>query len=221
MKIFVLDTSVLLRDPKCLLLFAENTIVIPIEVVDELAVIAARNNETAHVARRSLAIINSLRETGDLTQGVQLQNGGIFRIEASSLEKSGSSDASTAAIETVVTLAREATCPVLLVSQDVATLVRADALGVTGFTLDGKVYEFEEALFGGYTLDSESETYGGYIVLQVPENLRTVFVDILNGFVDFAKLKNYSLALSFASLEHNRIAFRFSPIDVEATVSNQ
>lgn len=220
MKYFVLDTTVLVRNPKCLLLFSDNTLVIPIEVVDELVAVAEHDYGTGFAARRALELINSFRAIGDLAQGVKLQNGGIIKIETTPLPMTSAHDASAAVITTALNLKKNATCPVLLVSQDVATLIRAEAAGLKGFTLDGKVYESEETLFESYAIEEEPDTYNGFIVLQIQEDLRTAFIDILNGFVDYAKLKNYSLSLSLAALKENRIAFRFSPIDAGEPVSD-
>lgn len=60
---------------------------------------------------------------------------------------------------------------------------------------------------------------GGYIVLDLPDNLRSVFSDLLKGFEDFAKLKGYLISFSVDTSEPNKIGFKFTIIDGFSNVS--
>jgi DNA-binding LacI/PurR family transcriptional regulator len=51
---------------------------------------------------------------------------------------------------------------------------------------------------------------GGYIVVEMPEEDRPLFHDLLKGFEDYAKLKGYQISFSIDSSSIGRIAFKFT-----------
>jgi len=61
MKTFVLDTNVLLHDPQALFRFEENTILIPITVIEEIDRFKKDMNETGRNARQVSRILDELR----------------------------------------------------------------------------------------------------------------------------------------------------------------
>lgn len=79
---YVLDTSVLLSDPRALLNFAEHEVVVPIVVITELE--GKRHHpELGHFARAALRILDRLRlENGGLVGPVPVNNeGGVLLVE--------------------------------------------------------------------------------------------------------------------------------------------
>ena len=80
-KIFVLDTNVLLHDPNSLYNFQDNLVVIPITVIEELDNFKKDMNEKGRNARHVSRKLDSLRETGSLTEGVPLENSGELRVD--------------------------------------------------------------------------------------------------------------------------------------------
>ncbi|MSR79021.1 MAG: PhoH family protein [Candidatus Taylorbacteria bacterium] len=80
-KLFVLDTSVLIHDPKgALQAFEENVVVIPIIVVGELDGLK-KNPIVGPNAREVLRQLDTLRLTGDIIKGVPTQKGGTIRFD--------------------------------------------------------------------------------------------------------------------------------------------
>jgi hypothetical protein len=63
------------------------------------------------------------------------------------------------------------------------------------------------------TSDKAGPGSGGYIVMEMPENERALFHDLLKGFEDYAKLKGYHVAFSIDSSLNGRIAFKFTVSD--------
>lgn len=51
---------------------------------------------------------------------------------------------------------------------------------------------------------------GGYIILDLPDEQRRFFHDLLKGFEDYAKLKGYSVSFSIDATFEKRIAFKFN-----------
>lgn len=80
-KTFVLDTNVLLHSPAALFSFGDNKIVIPEVVLEELDKFKKENNELGSNARIVARELDKLRMKGKLNEGVQLDNGGILKVE--------------------------------------------------------------------------------------------------------------------------------------------
>src|SRR2546428_10742476 len=80
MKNYILDTNVLLHDPDSLLNFAENNVLIPIEVIEEIDRFKRESTELGQNARSVSRMLDGLRGAGRLSEGVSLPNGGLLRI---------------------------------------------------------------------------------------------------------------------------------------------
>lgn len=62
---------------------------------------------------------------------------------------------------------------------------------------------------------------GGYIILDLPDNMRSMFSDLLKGFEEFAKLKGYNISFSVDTSIPNKIAFKFTLLGGGINVSTQ
>jgi hypothetical protein len=60
---------------------------------------------------------------------------------------------------------------------------------------------------------------GGYIILDLPDNMRSLFSDLLKGFEDYAKLKGYHIIFSVDNSIPHKIAFKFTIQDDGVNVS--
>ena len=79
---FVLDTSVLLADPRAMLRFDEHEVVLPVVVITELE--AKRHHpELGYFARQALRLLDDLRRrsTAGSTAGPGRRRGGTLRVE--------------------------------------------------------------------------------------------------------------------------------------------
>ena len=72
LKSFVLDTNVLLHDASSLEAFADNDVIIPIPVLEELDKFKKDQNAICRNARQVIRTLDKLRSTGHLTDGVPL-----------------------------------------------------------------------------------------------------------------------------------------------------
>lgn len=81
MKTFVLDTNVLLHDPEAVFSFADNKVVIPMTVIEELDTFKKLNDERGRSARLISRSLDELRMIGKLSEGIKLKSGGIIQIE--------------------------------------------------------------------------------------------------------------------------------------------
>ena len=79
-RIYVLDTNVLLHDANSLFSFQEHDVVIPVVVIEEMDRFKKDLNETGRNARMVSRNLDELRKQKGLSQGVQLDGGGILRV---------------------------------------------------------------------------------------------------------------------------------------------
>ena len=59
-------------------------------------------------------------------------------------------------------------------------------------------------------LAKEKEREKGYIILDLPNDLRSMFTDLLKGFEEFALLKGYNIAFSVDNSVKGKMAFKFT-----------
>lgn len=133
-KTFVLDTNVLLHTPNALYSFADNNIVIPEVVLEELDKFKKDNGELGANARQVARLIDSLREKGNLNKGIKLENGGTLRIEMNfhdvKLPVSWVGSVNDNRILKVCKGLHDNGGKVFLVTKDVFARIKADVLGV-------------------------------------------------------------------------------------------
>src|SRR3954453_12244708 len=79
-KNYILDTNVLLHDPNSLLSFEENSVIIPIEVIEEIDRFKRESTELGQNARSVSRMLDSFRGEGSLSEGVKLPTGGRLKI---------------------------------------------------------------------------------------------------------------------------------------------
>lgn len=80
-KTFVLDTNVLIHNPNAVFSFADNDVVIPLGVIEELDAFKRFHDERGRNAREVARLLDALRVQGRLDQGVKLPSSGSLRVE--------------------------------------------------------------------------------------------------------------------------------------------
>ncbi|MGD2278545.1 MAG: PIN domain-containing protein, partial [Candidatus Omnitrophota bacterium] len=135
-KTFVLDTNVILHNPKSLVSFADNIVLLPIEVLEELDRFKKGHDERGRNARIAIRMLDEFRQKGEPGEGYPLENGGILRIatgvDYSAISELGLSEtlADNRILITAYMLKTKGE-RVIFVSKDINTRVKADALGIT------------------------------------------------------------------------------------------
>jgi PhoH-like ATPase len=151
-KIFVVDTNVLLHDRSALDAFADNTVILPMAVIEELDRFKKESNELGRNARSVVRQLDLLRARGKLGDGVALDNGGTLRIVTSltplSDEVLDVDIADNRIIQVAYQLHRQGE-RVIFVTKDINARIKADALGIEAMDFENKKVNFDE-LFTGY-----------------------------------------------------------------------
>ncbi len=151
LRTYVIDTSVLLSDPRAFFRFAEHSVVVPVVVITELE--AKRNDpELGYFARQALRHLDELRvEHGRLDFPVPVGEDGTLRVELANTDASvlpaglRLSDNDTRILAVAMHLSQDGQ-EVTIVSKDLPMRVKAASLG-----LHAEEYLAEQAVDSGWT----------------------------------------------------------------------
>ena len=157
-KIFVLDTNVLLHDPRAIFSFKENDVTIPIVVIEELDKFKKGIDEMGRNARQISRILDEFRQKGKLSQGVPLDGGGCLRVELNHQSPEHlppeliAAKADNRILSTALNLKHD-DLPVILVTKDTNLRIKADALGLKAEDYESDTVTLDE-LYSGETESS-------------------------------------------------------------------
>jgi len=135
-KTYILDTNVYLTESNSITSFANNDILIPLKVLDEIDKHKKRQDSVGMQARNTIRMLDQLRAKGNLYKGVRIDKGkGILKVRSYNplclpddldLEDSDNQIIATALSEMEENRARK----VVVVSRDINMRVKCDALGI-------------------------------------------------------------------------------------------
>lgn len=177
-KLFVLDTNVLLHDPRALFAFDDNEVVIPLVVLDELDKKKNGPDEVARHARMVIRSLDEMRQQGSLHKGVGNGRGGKVRVELNHKDNVPAHLDPTRADNRIVSVAlglrqEHPNCKIAVITKDINMRVKCDALNVHA---------------EDYSTDSVAETaeaiYTGAEEISLPESQINAFHNL--GFLDSA-----------------------------------
>lgn len=164
-KHFVLDTNVLLHNPRALYSFEDNVVVIPFTVLGEIDKFKKENDDVGRSAREVIRQLDHLRQKGTLREGVEWNgHGGVIKVEFADLSTSKdrpdwfAEDSPDNRIIGVAWRLTHAGERAVMITKDINVRLKSDALGI-------KTEDFEAE-----KVDIDS-LYGGYIPLDVPSEV--------------------------------------------------
>ncbi len=164
-KNYVLDTNVLIHDPRAIFKFEDNDVVIPIYVIEEIDQFKREGTERGRNCRQVARYLDELREKSDVTlaKGVALGDGmGILKVAVPTargdLPVALDHSAQDHAILKTALDVREAdrSKPTIFITMDTNLRIRADALGMEAETYENTSVDVD-------TLES------GIVELSVPK----------------------------------------------------
>ncbi len=153
-KNFVLDTNVLLHDPRAIFSFSDNTVVIPIYVLEEIDNFKKELSERGRNAREVARRLDEFRSRGvHLSDGVKLDHGGKLMVALTVRSMPEALKASQAVDNLILGVAlevrdRDKSIPTVLVTKDVNLRIRADALGLAAEEYRADKIDVEELYAG-------------------------------------------------------------------------
>jgi PhoH-like ATPase len=134
-KNYVLDTNVLLHDARAIYAFADNNVIIPIYVIEEIDTFKKDQSELGRNARQIARLLDQYRSDGGLSKAQPMDTGGTVRVALSKSPPKNPSYDSRSMDQRILELALEVRDadrhrPTILVTKDVNMRVRGDALGL-------------------------------------------------------------------------------------------
>src|SRR6476469_4901545 len=161
-KHFVLDTNVLLHNPNALFVFADNEVVIPLDVIEELDKFKTGTDDLGRNARTVIRHLDQLRQKGNLSEGVVVeQTGGRVRIVLEEDQKLCPGLTINTPDNRIICCAKmlaDEGKRVVFISKDINARIKSDALGLTTEDFEAQKVDFEKL-------------YTGYTELSVPSNV--------------------------------------------------
>ena len=163
-KTYVLDTNVLIQAPYAVECFEENTVVLPMTVLEELDNMKKEEGEKGANVRKVIRILDAHREKGNLLEGVRMEWGGILRVEKNYRNVELPPDlpehkSDNRILKVCVGLSNDLKEQVILVTKDILLRIKAQLLGI----------QAED--FGTEQVAVHEEQYLGRREVFVPEEL--------------------------------------------------
>jgi PhoH-like ATPase len=161
-KNYVLDTNVLLSDPRAIYAFEDNDVFIPIHVIEEIDAFKRELSELGRAARQISRFLDEHRKQGSLAEGVDLPGGGRIVVALKGHELPDAildktkADARILGVAMGVREKYKAERKTVFLTKDVNLRIRADALG-----LETEDYENDKV--------EESEYYTGVREVVLPK----------------------------------------------------
>ncbi len=152
-KNFVLDTNVLLHDPRSIYSFDDNTvIIIPIYVIEELDQFKKDMSELGRNARQVARYLDLHRQEGSLAEGVPMPNGGLLKVAflenelPKSMADGGLMD--NRILATAIEARKKDGNQTFFITKDTNLRIRADALGLVSQDFEPERVEISELYSG-------------------------------------------------------------------------
>ena len=156
-KNYVLDTNVVLYDPRAIFKFEDNDVILPIYVIEEVDQFKKDASERGRNSRELARMLDRLRSGGGrLSEGALLPNGGRLRVATAERAVPRTLRENQVADYLILMVAvdvRDAhpNDPTIFVTKDVNLRIRADALGLTSVDLEAEERVSLEELYSGMT----------------------------------------------------------------------
>lgn len=198
---FILDTNVLIHDPRAMFAFEGSAVGIPAVVLEELDALKKEGTDRGRNSREAIRLLDGLRSHGSLGAGVPLENGGTVTVlflprVLPEFPFHGSIEDNEILL-TALTV-KLSGMHVTFISKDINARVKADALG-----LETQDYKKETV--------SQEEFYHGWIRLPVPAvQLKAPMPSALEDLVATGNLTiNQYIIVESQHNEHNYVLFQY------------
>ncbi len=162
-KTFILDTNVLLHEPRAMFSFEDNHVVIPIYVVEEIDNFKKELSELGRNARQVSRYLDELRSDGSLSKGVKLDSGGTLRVAITSrvlppeITTDRGQDSKILAVALDLQSQLVGHEKLIFITKDTNLRIRADAIGIDTENFEPERTEVEELYRGYTTLEVDGE----------------------------------------------------------------
>lgn len=171
-KVFVLDTNVLLNDPRCIFKFSDNDVVIPIAVIEQIDHFKKEQSEVARSARQVSRLLDGLCNRGVLSEGIALfpdrRDSACLYVnlgrQSERLPRQLERNVANHILATSLALQTEKSgeARVIIVSNDSNLRVKANAFGIEGQELVAGRVDRSELFSGITTIDAAPQMINSF-----------------------------------------------------------
>ncbi|MEE8425014.1 MAG: PIN domain-containing protein, partial [Elusimicrobiota bacterium] len=129
----MLDTNVILHDPRALFAFEGSEVILPLPVIEELDTFKRNKDERGRSARQVARTLDRLRKKGRLSDGVELEHGGRLKVQivhANGLPEPFSQNTKDNQILSVAQFLKKQNKKVVFISKDINLRIKAEAIGL-------------------------------------------------------------------------------------------
>lgn len=157
-KTFVLDTNVLLHDPRAMMNFPKHNVLIPVAVLEELDKMKRLPGDLGRNSRETIRTLDSLKKigTGNLHKGVKIDNGSVVRVQPELKVEYKYDFIMTINDNRIIMAAyllQEQGEKVVFVSKDFAARIKAEAIGLEAEDYENLKFSYEAVYKGLRPLD--------------------------------------------------------------------
>jgi PhoH-like ATPase len=160
-KSFVVDTNVLLHNPNALFMFADNEVIIPFDVIEELDKFKAGTDDLGRNARTVIRHLDRLREQGNLSEGVAVeQTGGSVRVVLEEDQQLCAGLTANTPDNRIICCAKSLAASgkrVVFITKDINARIKSDALGLVTEDFEAQKVDFERLYTGYRELDVKGD----------------------------------------------------------------
>lgn len=169
-KQYVLDTNILISDPKAIYKFHEHLVIVPIVVIEELDNLKGRQDEAGRCARQAIRELEALRakDPEGFHAGVDLASGGRLKVELNHVDLSvlpvpiQNDTNDNRILATAWSLNRKDGEQVVLVTKDANLRIKAGSIGIEAEEYKNERVEIEELYSGQIHLPVKTDTIDKY-----------------------------------------------------------
>jgi PhoH-like ATPase len=151
-KHFVVDTNVLLHNPNAIYLFADNEVIIPFDVIEELDKFKTNSDDLGRNARTVIRYLDRLREAGNLSEGVKVeQTGGRVRVVLDENQKLCPGLTANTPDNRIICCAynlQHEGKRVVFISKDINARIKSQTLGLDAEDFEAQKVDFERLYTG-------------------------------------------------------------------------
>lgn len=188
-KYFVVDTNVLLHNPNAIFLFADNEVVIPFDVIEELDTFKASTDDLGRNARAVIRHLDRFREKGNLAKGVDIEEtGGRISVVLSHEIKLSPGLVNDTPDNRIISVAYDLMRKgkrAVFISKDINARIKSDALGIPTEDFEAQKVDFERLYTGWREISVSGATINQLFVekqatLDLPDLVINEFVLMKN-----------------------------------------
>lgn len=155
-KIYVIDTNVLIQAPYAMKCFEDNCVVIPVTVLEELDNMKNAEGEKGRNVRQAIRMLEEFRARGELLEGIPLENGGIIRVEKNYTDVKLPEDLPEDKMDNRILkickgMAQSKEKQVVLVTKDILLRIKAQIIGIRAEDFTSEQVSGHETQYKGRT----------------------------------------------------------------------